>query len=987
MKTFLQEIAEQLVKDHGNKLGDVTVIFPNRRAGLFFREYIKQQLTGPVWSPRILSFQDFIAQQSPSQIADKLFLVYRLFEVYAQVMKTTEGFDRFYYWGQMLLKDFDDLDKYLVNAENLYSNLSRQKQLDLTFDFLLPEQKEVIQRFWQGFDQSKSAQKERFEFVWDRLFKVYTQFQRSLKNDGLAYEGMQYRFVAENLDKIPFKDITGPVIFAGFNALTLTEEKIISWFITNKQARIIWDLDEYYLSDSHQEAGNFLREYRAKQVFTSSFGKEYPSMIRSGDKEVNIVGVPQHVGQAKVVGQMLGQLLREKPDLDLRKIAVVLADETLLFPVLHSLPDEVTAINVTMGFPLAYAPVNSLIEHILDLQRTIRKDPEEHILFNFKPALAIFRHPLIMPHNPTGMQRLIEDIERNNKVFLTTSDLIDEQIIRLIFQQAADDLIRYLSDILLALHQLSASEEVSVEVEYIHHYYQILNRYAALLSAVDQKTDLKSFSQLFKQLVRTERLPFTGEPLRGLQIMGVLETRNLDFEHVFVLSMNEDFFPSQGGKHSFIPYNLRKAYGLPNYDQQDAIYAYLFYRLLQRPKHIELFYNTEGNDLGGEEMSRYLQQLIHESGLPIKTHVLSNYAEVDDKIDIVIKKDALVMQSLHRYVKNDTPATKRLSPSALSTYLDCSLKFYLRYVADLYEKDDMDEDVDARSLGNVLHYAMEVLYEDYINEKGQATIDKDDVKKLRKRIEVAAVKAFRKQFAVSDDRKFYFEGKNIIAKEIVKDFIKSILDLDEQYAPFDFVGAEKKYELDLPIPAPGTQSSEPKTQNSELRTENSELRTENSELRTQNSELRTQNSELIIGLRGTIDRLDKKDGRVRLIDYKTGQDKHLFENMEELFDRKKKNKAAFQTFYYALLYQYEKQPDEVMIPAVFNKDTLFMGEDVLLQHRGTGKVENAALYLNKYTTLLKELLSEIFNPQVPFGQTDDESKCRFCAYAGICDRS
>ena len=961
MKTFLQEIAEQLVRDHGNKLGDVTVIFPNRRAGLFFREYIKQQLTGPVWSPRILSFQDFIASQSSSQIADKLFLVYRLFEVYAQVMKTTEGFDKFYYWGQMLLKDFDDVDKYLIDAENLYSNLSRQKQLDLTFDFLLPEQKEIIQRFWQGFDQSKSAQKERFEFVWDRLFKVYTQFQKSLKKDGLAYEGMQYRFVTENLGKMLFKDITGPVVFAGFNALTLTEERIISWFINNKQARIVWDLDQYYVSDPHQEAGNFLREYRSKQVFASSFGEEIPSFLKSGDKQVNITGVPQHVGQAKVLGQMLGQLLQAKPDMDLRKIAVVLADEALLFPVLHSLPEEVTAINVTMGFPLAYAPVNSLIEHILDLQRTIRKDPEGHILFNFKPTLAILRHPLIMPHNPRDLERLIEDIERNNKVFLSASDLTDEPIIKMIFRSATDDLIRYLSDVLLALHQLSEREEVTIEVEYIHHYYQILNRYEALLSAVDQKTDLNSFSRLFKQLVRTERLPFTGEPLRGLQIMGVLETRNLDFEHVFVLSMNEDFFPSQGGKHSFIPYNLRKAYGLPNYDQQDAIYAYLFYRLLQRPKYIELFYNTEGNDLGGEEMSRYLQQLIHESGLPINSRVLSNYVEIDDRMDIAIKKDGLVMRSLHRYVRNDTPPSKRLSPSALSTYLDCSLKFYLRYVADLYEKDDIDEDVDARSLGNVLHYAMEVLYEDYINEKGTTTIDKEDVKKLKKRIDDAAVKAFRKQFAVSEERKFYFEGKNIIAKEIIKDFMKSILNLDEQYAPFEFYGAEKQFELDLPIPNP--------------------------ELRTENSELRTETREMIIGLRGTIDRMDKKDGRVRLIDYKTGQDKHLFENLEELFDRKKKNKAAFQTFYYALLYQYEKRSDEVMIPAVFNKDALFLGEDVLLQHRGTGKVENAALYLNKYTELLKELLAEIFDPKVPFGQTDDESKCRFCAYAGICERS
>ncbi|GAA0893168.1 PD-(D/E)XK nuclease family protein [Fulvivirga kasyanovii] len=954
MKTFLQQVAQKLVNDHGKNLGSVTVIFPNRRAGLFFRENIKQEITGPVWSPRILSFQDFIAYQSSSQIADKLFLTHRLFEVYTKVMKTGEGFDRFYYWGQMLLKDFDDIDKYLVNPENLYTNLSRQKQLDLTFDFLQPEQKEIIQRFWQGFDKSKSEEKERFEFVWDRLYKVYASFQKSLKAESLAYEGMQYRYVADNVDKINFRNIDGPVVFAGFNALNLAEEKIISWFIKHRQASIVWDLDDYYMRNRHQEAGHFLRGYKETNTFAPSFPKENPLYLEGDEKHINIIGVPQHVGQAKVVGQKLGQLLRENPGMDLRKIAVVLADEALLFPVLHSLPEEVEAINVTMGFPLAYAPVNSLIEHILDLQKAIRKDPDGHVLYNFKPVLAIIKHPMIMPHNPQGLERLAEDIIKNNKVFLTNADLIDIPVIKSIFKPAEDNLITYLSDILLALHGLSEREENTVEVEYIHHFYQILNRYAELLQAVGQKTDLASFSRLFKQLVRTERLPFTGEPLKGLQIMGVLETRNLDFEYVFVLSMNEDFFPSQGGKHSFVPYNLRKAYGLPNYDQQDAIYAYLFYRLLQRPKHIDLYYNTEGNDLGGEEMSRFLQQLIHESNLKINMQVLANYAEIDEARVITVDKDELVMQSLSRFLETaQRPPLKRLSPSALNTYLDCRLMFYFRYVADLYEQDDMDEDVDARSLGNVLHYAMEVLYLDYLDEhKGKQFIEKSDVKALKKRIDDAAVKAFRQQFAVNEDRKFYFEGKNIIAKEIIKDFMKSILKLDEQYAPFEFIGAEQKYELDLKIDNDISEAKEP----------------------------------IKVGLRGTIDRLDKKNGKVRLIDYKTGQDKHLFENIEELFDRKKKNKAAFQTFYYALLYQYKKQPTDLMVPAVFNKDALFMGEDVMLRHKTMGKVDNAAIFLDEYTALLKELIGEIFNPAMSFVQTDDEAKCKFCAYSGICER-
>ncbi|UII24490.1 PD-(D/E)XK nuclease family protein [Fulvivirga maritima] len=947
MKRFIQEIAEDILQKHGEHLADVTVIFPNRRAGLFLRESLRDLVNKPTWSPNILSFQDFIAQQVPTQVADKLFLTHQLFDVYNKIMKAKEGFDRFYYWGQMLLKDFDDVDKYLVNTENLYTNLSRQKQLDLTFDFLMPEQKEIIQRFWQGFDQTKSEQKERFEFVWDRLFKVYTEFQRLLKSQNLAYEGMQYRYVAENLDRLTFKKSSGPVIFAGFNALNLAEEKIISFFLEKKNAEMIWDLDGYYLEDKNQEAGVFLREYRNKNIFAPTFPQDVPHFLKNTPKRIEVAGVPQYVGQAKIVGQRLGELLAENPDLDLRKVAVVLADEALLFPLLHSLPEGIEAINVTMGFPLAYAPINSLIEHILDLQRTIRHDPDGNVMYSFKPTLAILRHPLVLPFDTEAIEKLAETIEADNKVFLIQSDLIEHPLISAIFQEARDKLVTYLSHILLVLH--GGKENAEIEVEYIHHFYQILNRYEELLSDVDKKTDLASFSRLFKQLISTERLPFSGEPLNGLQIMGVLETRNLDFEQVFVLSMNEDLFPSQGGKHSFIPYNLRKAYGLPNFDQQDAIYAYLFYRLLQRASSVEFYYNTEGNDMGGEEMSRFLQQLIHESGFDIEQRVLANYAELEERREIVIAKDEEVLARLRRYLLNNGRAYRRLSPSALSTYLDCRLRFYYRYVADLYEKDGIDEDVDARSLGNVLHYAMEVLYDDYIKERNSGiAIRKSDFKSLRLRLERAAVRAFREQFSVSEDRVFYFEGKNIIAKEIIKDFMSSILSLDEKYAPFDLIGVEKKYELDLPV--------------------------------------QLNNQETVVGLRGTIDRLDKKDNHVRLIDYKTGQDKHNFDEIALLFDRKKKNKVAFQTMYYALLYQKEKAPEEVMVPAVFNKDALFLGEDVLLAHKKFGEVNNAELFLAEYTEHLKELLAELFDPEVPFDQTDDEQKCKFCAYSNICAR-
>lgn len=940
MNTFLEELAEHIITNHPGDLVNVTILFPNRRAGLFFKENIKNQLAKPVWAPEIQSFQDFVIGKSPFQIPDKLFLINRLHKTYNRVLKSHESFDRFYYWGQMLLKDFDDVDKYLVHAKNLYTNLGRQKQLDLSFDFLDDEQQALIRKFWLGFDQSKSKEKERFQAIWDRLFEVYTQFNKSLKSEGLAYEGMAYRYVAENLESLDFDAPERSYYFAGFNALNTVEDKIIEWFLAHTKAYVKWDLDAYYMNDTSQEAGHFLRTYRNRLALAGTFPKSYPQHLMDGNKQIKINGIPQHIGQAKVLGQQLGQLLEKGPELDLTKIAIVLADEAMLFPVLHSLPENVGAINVTMGFPLMNAPVNSLIEHLLELQRMYNQQRQ---LFHFKAVLSILRHPLVVRAAPNIINNAIGQLELENKTYLDVTDLPDLPLLNVIIKKT-DDILSYLSEALLQLHVVAKDNQL--ENEYIHHFYQLLNRYDDLLKTENVNTDVRSFGRLFKQLIRSERLPFTGEPLRGLQIMGVLETRNLDFEYVFVLSMNEDFFPSQAGKHSFIPYNLRKAYELPNFDQQDAIYAYLFYRLIQRPKYIEFFYNTEGSDLGGEEMSRFLQQLVHESNLTIEHQVLANYTAAREPEPIIIEKTSEVNSRLQRFMVSSPSAASRLSPSAINTYLDCRLRFYLRYVAGLYEKMDMDEDVDARSLGNVLHDAMDILYSDYTDNKRNKMVGPADIKQMHRQIGTAAEKAFKKQFSVPEDKTFFFEGKNIIAREIVKQFMQDILKVDSTYAPFELIGAEVKIEKDFAL-----------------------------------------KDGRIIGLRGTLDRVDKKHHDVRLIDYKTGKDKHTFKEVGDLFDRhlNDRNKAAFQTLYYALLYEQERQGDEVMVPAVFNKAALFEKEDVrLVKDRKT--VKDASILLDEYKAELEILLEELFGTGQPFDQTDDIKKCKVCAYRKICER-
>ncbi|MEM7109841.1 MAG: PD-(D/E)XK nuclease family protein, partial [Bacteroidota bacterium] len=556
-------------------------------------------------------------------------------------------------------------------------------------------------------------------------------------------------------------------------------------------------------------------------------------------------------------------------------------------------------------------------------------------VFYFKPVLAVLRHPEIAAIDPSGIEKLIQSIEQNNRVFLYGDELALGLVLTAIFSSVEASFVTYLKEVLANLYVENKDKEV-LDTEYLHYYYKLLNRYADILEESNETVDVNAFSRLFRQVVRTEKLPFTGEPLRGLQIMGVLETRNLDFEHVFVLSMNEDFFPSTGKQHSFIPYNLRRAYHMPHYDQQDAIYAYLFYRLLQRATSVNLFYNTEGNDLGGEEMSRFLQQLIHESGLEIQQKVLANYTTTEKRELMVIEKTDEVRKGLERFIVESELETKPLSPSAVNMYLDCRLRFYFRYIAQLYERDTIEEDIDARTLGQVLHNTMEYLY------KHRTTIEKQDIKGFRGQLDPLILEAFKEFYGVPADKPFKLEGKNLIAREVVKEFALKILKLDEQYTPFEVVGVEERYSMEIPL-----------------------------------------QEGLTVCMGGLVDRIDKKDGLVRLIDYKTGSDKQKFRNVEELFSRKERNKAALQTFAYTLMHK--KQEGERVVPIVYNKNALFQNESSLFYHvEDKQQVKDVTLYLDEYREKLKEVLHEIFISDQPFDQAKEYKNCDTCPYRGIC---
>jgi ATP-dependent helicase/DNAse subunit B len=610
----------------------------------------------------------------------------------------------------------------------------------------------------------------------------------------------------------------------------------------------------------------------------------------------------------------------------------------------------VKALNVTMGFPLLSTPLYSLLTSLLEMQQSAVVK-EGQLTFYFKPLLQVLQHPLINHHAPEEVRTYIAQIEQRNQTKVALVAETETPLYKLLFVKCATvhELLAYLNQIIVMLFDEADRELDSLEKEYAYQFYTQLNRIKEVFLKDELQLSITAFIKLFTQIITSHRIPFSGEPLKGLQVMGVLETRNLDFDNVYVLSMNEGMFPAQASQHSFVPYNLRKAYGLPTYDQQDSMYSYLFYRLIQKAKNVHLFYNTV-EEKGGE-LSRLVQQLMMESDHKIQHNVWSPEATLTSIEPITIQKTAPVLQNLEKYVVSDQTPFKRLTPSALSIYLDCRLKFYYRYVAQIYEYDSIQTEIDPMVFGNILHNTMELLYKPYTGK----SITPEDNKAILDSLKGVIDQAFLTHYLVEEETTFDYEGKLIIARDIVNKYVRKIVALDMEYAPFEVLGLEESegYALDLTIDS-GKQ----------------------------------------IGLKGIIDRIDKKDGIVRVIDYKTGQDDKVLTSIESLFDRddKKRNKAAMQTFFYALLYA-NKNPDaDNVVPGIFNSKEMFSKDfDYHLKMQGekpTQKtpVYNALPYLEEFKLGLTNLLEELYSPKVAFDQTEDLKKCSYCPYTEICGR-
>lgn len=953
MNNFLHHIAEDLYNRYGDKISGLCMVFPNRRAGLYFKKYLSELTKKPIWSPKTTTINELMQEISGLTIADPIKILFELYQIYKQEKKSEESFDDFYFWGEMMLNDFDDIDKYLVNPNDLFKNLESLKSIQDHFSYLSEKQIEAIKQFWESFDPQKhSVHQQNFISIWNILPDIYKKLNEKLTALGIAYEGMIYRRVANLLEgNKPVNLSHEKYIFAGFNALNQCEKRLFHFLQNNQRAEFYWDYDPHFIQNTNHEAGLFLRENIHEFKSPLSFSNKNISQISPENKNIEIISIPGNVGQAKIITEKL-KLAKHEITASPDNTAIVLADEDLLIPVLQSIPNSIENVNITMGYPVINTPIYSLLEHVIELQKNARKNSFYH-----KDVTAILNHQYINTYFSKEANNLLQFIRTNNRIIISKDELATSPFFSLLFNKVESyiDLSEYFLNIIHHIYQSLNENKLedtlhtpSLEKEYIYHIYLSINRLKEVLQEQQVEIRMDTYIRLIRKIIRNLRVPFTGEPLSGLQVMGILETRLLDFKNIFITSVNEGIFPKTESSLSFIPYNLRRGFGLPTIEHQDAIYAYYFYRLLHRAQNVTLAYNSNADGLQTGEMSRFLYQLKYESSYNITEKSLRYDININQPKEIRIEKTPEIQKILRAYLSS-SGENKYLSPSGLSNYLRCKLRFYFRYVAGLKEQDEVTEEIDAPLFGNILHEAMDNLYQ-HLKEKPVLPETLSEILKDGRQITVSIDHAFNKTYFKNP--KADYSGKNIIIREIIEKYVKQLVKKDAEIAPFEIISLEDTYQTEIPVNLNGDSET--------------------------------------VNLGGKIDRVDKLNHHIRIIDYKTGSDPLDYKNMEALFSDKKSDQrsAVFQTFLYAKFYQDIKKPDLPIVPGVYSAKKLFDNtfEYRIYNNETKSYINHYGEVADEYLQHLTHLIEEIFNPKVAFTQTDEVSNCEYCPYRKICHR-
>ena len=923
MKTFLEYVAEDIIRKYGHDLSRTAIVFPNKRASLFINEHLARLAGRPIWCPSYITISDLFRSHSSLTVADPIKLVCDLHRSFVACTGIDETLDRFYGWGQLLLSDFDDIDKNMADADRVFANLRDIHELD-DVSYLTDEQRDIIRQFFSNFsDDHNSTLKERFLKLWCHFADIYHDFNHRLTEQQLAYEGAMYRQVAEN-EELSFE--YDRYLFVGFNLLHKVEQRLFSRLKKEGKAFFYWDFDHYYMQQ--HEAGHFIAQYLS----------DYPNELDIHDdaiyrqfqqpKDITYISAPTENIQARYVSTWLKEHQRNA---DGKRTAVLLCDEQLLPVVIHCLPTEVEKVNITTGYPLVLTPAASLVNLLLTLQ-----------IGGYRPRLmaAIRRHPYY--------KYLDDELLKG----CDTSGLFPTEAI---LQWIA----RLLRHIAQQAHSNTDENTDPLREESLFRTYTLINRLAGLTGSGDLTVDLPTLQRLVTQLIRAASIPFHGEPAEGIQVMGILESRNLDFDHVLMLSCNEGNMPKGINDSSFIPHSLRKAYELTTVDHKTAIYAYYFHRILQRAKDVTLVYNNTADERHTGEMSRFMLQLMVESGHPIKQYALKANTElsiVNSQLSIVKKTAAVMQVLLDRFTKTPDTEHALLTPTAINSYRRCPLRFFYRYVGGLKEPDDDEPQIDDRIFGLVFHAAAQHIYEQLMQRSHR--IEKVQLQQLldsKTAIEMAVDEAFRHELPNMKE----YNGLQLINREVVIHYVRQLLQIDLRLAPFTVHALEYEVVDDWQV-------------------DNGQVA-------------------FTTTIGGSIDRLDAIDvdtdrERIRVIDYKTGGGKinKTPADVESIFTTTDPHNGYYlQTLLYSSIVRHSNKLNDSHLPVspalLFIQHSAGDDYDPTLCF-GDEKILDVEPHVPDFTKELKTCIDEIFNPEIAFTPTDDEKNCRYCPYAKLCGK-
>ncbi len=947
MERFLSHCAKYIYSKHSDDLKEVCLVFPNRRSGVFFTSYLQKELKKAVVGPKTTTVNELFASNTNWRSADKLQLISVLYDVFCRHTGSTETFDEFYFWGEILLADFNDIDRYLVNAKDLFTNISDLKEIESIFDYLTEDQKKAIEQFWGSLAVvDKGNFREKYLSIWDKLYPVYQAFKKVLKDQQLAFPGMIDRDVAERMTEgkigFPFKKY----YIIGLNALNACEVRVFDHLQASGKAVFLWDYDKAYVEDKGNEAGLFLRNNLNKFPQPEDF--DLNTKIFNTRKNMELVAVSSVYGQAQQIPVFIKSTDKNYQS-EFDNTAIVLADESLLFSAMGAIPKEFETVNITMGYPVRNSVMYGFLMLLVTLFKNKRREKNGFVAYH-RFVSDILNHQLLAEQSPEATKQFVLNVKKNNRITVALSEInfSDFHLMLFTIPDQTLDYSHYFLKVLGSFYQLQKQKPKPDQMllELIYAMYEAVEKLDAVVTAAwkNQNRGISEsvYFRLFSQYLGQVSVAFEGEPLSGLQVMGILETRCLDFENLIILGLNENKWPRKFTAPSFIPHNIRYGFGLPGIDEQDAMYAYYFYRLVQRAKNITATYSVVKEGINTGELSRYGYQLQYDSlHKPLMQNLDFRFSN-DPVSSISMKSSEEMSTRLLQFNNEDHP----LSPSAINTYLSCHLKFYFHYVAKLPEPDEVKEEIDGAIFGTIFHDTMEVLYTPFIGK----VIQKTDIEAIRKN-ELLIRNEITRQIAKSYlnmkepiSGPVKLEGKTLLFFENIKTYLVQLLKIDQVNAPFSIISLEKKYMRSLDL----------------------------------------NGHQIWVG--GTIDRLEHKEGRTRVLDYKTGAVKSFgFKEVDELFQRdvKEPKKEILQS----LIYSWEISDDVkgAIEPAIYSLRKLFeQSFDPLVKFQY--KAFEFSSIEEEFEKELHALVSEIYSPANEFSQTQHTEKCKYCPYKGICRR-